>query len=220
MFRRSLVPAAVPCVPRSRLPGCSRLGMAGVILAGTLAVGLSGCTTSATADPTAALTGAPPATLSPTPTPSPTPSATSSPLPTRPAAMDTVTVDGAIAAVTYFLELVPYSLATGDVSQLNALSHPECIFCKSISDDAEKMHGLGEHQVGTAMRVLSARGAEITRGYWFSVDARVEQQGWQVLDAAGKVKQGDPAIKRYAMNFAVIHQDGRWIVRASENTRE
>ena len=222
MLRSSLVPDAVSHPPRTGLPGRSRLGATGLILAGALAAVLSGCTTPATADPTGAPTAAPPASLLATPTPTlrPTPSAASSPLPTRPAAMDAVTVDGAIAAVTYFLELVPYSLRTGDVSQLKALSHAECIFCKSISDDAEKMHGLGEHQVGTAMRVLSARGSEVNPGYWFSVDAHVEQQGWQVLDAAGNVVQGDPAIKTFAMNFAMIHQDGRWIVRGSENTRE
>ncbi|NMM30605.1 MAG: hypothetical protein HHJ10_06085 [Cellulomonas sp.] len=134
--------------------------------------------------------------------------------------MDAVTVDGAIAAVSYFLDMVPDALSTGDVSQLMALSDPECIFCKSIADDAEKMHAKGERQEGTSMRVLSAAGSEINPGYWFSVDARVEQQGWQILDAGDNVVESDPATKTYAMNFAVINQGGRWLVRESQNTRE
>jgi hypothetical protein len=134
--------------------------------------------------------------------------------------MDAVTVDGAIAAVTYFMELYPYAYNTGDVTQLKELSHPECIFCKSVTDHAEQMHARGEHQEGTETRVLSSHGTEVNPGYWYSVDARVQQGGWQVLDAGGRVVESDPATKTYAMNFAVIHQDGRWIVRESENTRE
>ena len=134
--------------------------------------------------------------------------------------MDAVTVDGAIAAVTYFLDMVPYALSTGDVTRLKEFSHPECIFCKSITDDAEQMHANGEHQEGTAMHVLSASGSEVNPGYWFSVDARVEQGGWRILDASGNIIESDPATKTFAMNFAVIRQDGRWIVRESQNTRE
>jgi hypothetical protein len=134
--------------------------------------------------------------------------------------MDAVTVDGAIAAVTYFLDLVPYALSSGDVTQLKELSHPECIFCKSIIDDAENMRTNGEHQDGTAMRVLSARGSEVNPGYWFSVDAQVEQGSWQILDASGSTVQSKPTAQTFAMNFAVVHEDGRWLVRESQNSRE
>ncbi|CAN5182769.1 hypothetical protein BH11ACT1_BH11ACT1_30890 [soil metagenome] len=134
--------------------------------------------------------------------------------------MDAVTVEGAIAAVTYFLDLVPYALSSGDVAQLKDLSHPECIFCKSVTDDAEHMRAIGEHQEGTAMRVLSARGSEVNPGYWFSVDAQVEQGSWQILDATGSIVQSEPTPKTLAMNFAVVRQDGRWMVRESQNSRE
>ena len=219
MPRSLFVPDAVlNRLPRRPLPGELLLRATGVVLVGVLAAALASCTTTATADPTPALTS----TEAPasTPPPSPTPSATSTPLPIRPTAMDAVTVDGAIAAVTYFMELYPYAFNTGDVTQLKELSDPECIFCKSVTDHAEQMHARGEYQEGTTTRVLSSQGTEVNPGYWFSVDAHVEQGGWQVLDAGGNVIESDPTTKMYAMNFAVIHQDGRWTVRESENTRE
>jgi hypothetical protein len=79
-----------------------------------------------------------------------------------------------------------------------------------------------EASIRRGLKRASCRPMELrsTRGYWYSVDARVQQGGWQVLDAGGRVVESDPATKTYAMNFAVIHQDGRWIVRESENTRE
>jgi hypothetical protein len=208
MPRSLLVPDAVLDRPPRRLSyDVLLLRAAGIVVVGALASALAGCTTSATADPTPSSpsTQVPAATSTPTPTPSPT----STPLPTRPAAMDAVTVDGAIAAVTYFLDLVPYALSSGDVTQLKELSHPACIFCKSITDDAENMRTNGEHQDGTAMRVLSARGSEVNPGYWFSVDAQVEQGSWQILDASGSTVQSEPTAQTFAMNFAVVHEDGR-----------
>jgi hypothetical protein len=219
MPRSLFVPDAVlDRRPRCPSPDKLLLRAAGVVMVGMLASALASCTTTATVDRAPAPTST--QTPIPTSTPSPTPPLTSTPLPTRPVAMDAVTADGAIAAVTYFLDMVPYALSSGDVTQLKELSHPECIFCRSITDDAAQMHTNGQHQEGTAMRVLSARGSEVNPGYWFSVDARVEQGSWQILDAGGNIIQSEPAAKTFAMNFAVIHQDGRWIVRESQNTRE
>ena len=202
------------------LPDVASLRLVRLALAGILGFGLLGACSVGGPDPVAVSTSAAP-TIAPSPTQSvaATPSPTSTPKPERPAAMDAVTVDGAIATVTYFMELYPYAYNTGDVTQLKELSHPECIFCKSVTDNAVQMHARGEHQEGTPTQVLSSSGVEVNPGYWFSVDARVQQGGWQVLDTEGRVVDSDPAIKTYAMNFAVIHQDGRWLVRESENTR-
>jgi Family of unknown function (DUF6318) len=206
-------------MPGSRfVPDVAPSRLVGVALAVTMAVGLLGGCSFARAEPSATSTSAGP-TVAASPTLVATPSPTTTPKPERPAAMDAATVDGAVAAVTYFMELYPYAYNTGDVTQLKELSHPECIFCKSVTDHAQQMHMRGEHQEGTTTRVLSSHGTEVNPGYWFSVDARVQQGGWQVLDAGGRVVESDLATKTYAMNFAVIHQDGHWIVRESDNTR-
>ncbi len=226
MLRSLLIPDAVPDrLPRGSSPGRVRVLAAGIVLVGVVGVvgvvgaALAGCTTTATADPTPAPTSS--RSPDPTPTPSPTPSPTSTPLPVRPTAMDEVSVDGAIAAVTYFMELYPYAYNTGDVTELKELSHPECIFCKSVTDETEQLHARGEHQEGSATRVRSARGTEVNPGYWYSVDASVEQDGWQILDTGGNVIGGEPTVmKTYAMTFAVVYQGGRWLVRGAEFTVE
>jgi hypothetical protein len=202
-----------------RVPDASLARPTQIAVAVTVALWLlAGCSFGGS-DPAPTATDAAPR-VTAAPTLSPTPSPTSTPKPERPAAMDAVSVEGAIAAVTYFMVLYPYASNTGDISPLKELSHPDCIFCKSVTDHAEQMHALGQRQIGTETRVLSARGSEVNPGYWFSVDARVEQEGWQIIDAGGSVVDGDPTLKTYAMNFAVIHQDGSWLVRGAEYTVE
>jgi hypothetical protein len=152
--------------------------------------------------------------------PSPTPSPTATRRPARPAAMDAVSVEGAIAAVTYFMELYPYAYNTGDVSQLKELSHPDCIFCKSVTDHVQQMHAAGERQVGAATRVVSARGSEISPRHQYSVDARVEQEGFRVLDAGNHVVRQDSTTSAFKVFFVVSYEEDRWLVRESEFTVE
>ena len=70
------------------------------------------------------------------------------PGPDRPAAMDEVSTDGAIAAATYFLQLYPYAYNTGDLTEWKALSHPECMFCASVVDNVTAMHEQGHRSEG------------------------------------------------------------------------
>src|SRR5450756_2482983 len=72
-------------------------------------------------------------TASPSPTASPTPDASVKPV--RPAAMDQVNAAGAEAVAAYFLNLYPYVYATNDLTEWKALSHAECVFCKSVIDN-------------------------------------------------------------------------------------
>ncbi|HEX7804612.1 MAG TPA: DUF6318 family protein, partial [Cellulomonas sp.] len=78
-----------------------------------------------------------------------TPSPTSTPKPGRPAAMDTVNLEGAIATATYFLDLYPYVANSGDLEDWKTLSHPECIFCRGVTTEVERMFSVGHHQDGT-----------------------------------------------------------------------
>ena len=210
MPRRALVPDAVSSRP------------ARVAVAAALALGLlGGCSFGGTGRTAVSTSAAPTVAASPTPIPAATPSPTTTPKPERPAAMDTVNLDGAIATATYFMQLYPYAYNTGDATQLKELSHPECIFCKSVTDESEQLHARGEHQEGSATRVRSTRGTEVHPGYWYSVNASVEQDGWQILDAAGNVIGGEPTVmKTYAMTFAVVYQGGGWLVRGAEFTVE
>jgi len=65
------------------------------------------------------------------------------PKPERPAGMDEFTVEGAAAAGGYFLLLFPYVYATGDLSDWQAMSDPECVFCNNVINGVTNMHSSG-----------------------------------------------------------------------------
>ena len=69
--------------------------------------------------------------------------ALSTPKPERPAGMDEFTVEGAAAAGEYFLLLFPYVYATGELSDWQAMSDPECVFCNNVINDVTEVHSSG-----------------------------------------------------------------------------
>src|SRR5690554_3704314 len=95
-----------------------------------LALALASCTTDDEPNPGTA----PPATESSSPaSEEPTEVGTSGrpevEKPAPPDAMRRDDVAGAEAAAQYFLQLYPYVYATGDLSEWEAMSDPECVFC-------------------------------------------------------------------------------------------
>ena len=69
--------------------------------------------------------------------------ALSMPKPERPAGMDEFTVEGAVATGEYVLALYPYVYATGDLSDWQAMSDPECGFCNNVITKVTKLHDAG-----------------------------------------------------------------------------
>ena len=69
--------------------------------------------------------------------------ALSTPKPERPAGMDKNTPEGAIATAEYFLALYPYMHATGDLSDWQAMSTPDCGFCNNVITKVTKLHDAG-----------------------------------------------------------------------------
>ncbi|WP_146192430.1 DUF6318 family protein [Cellulomonas sp. WB94] len=186
-------------------------------LAAVLALGLlGGCSSGGSAPVATSTSSVPTVVASTTPTAAATPSPTATPKPERPAAMDTVNVDGAIATATYFLELYPYALNTGDISDWNSLSHPECIFCAGLADEVERQVGLSEHQEGLATSIASATGIEVTRGAFFDVDLELTQGPWQVVDKAGTVVEESLPTKVAHIHMNVVRDSGRWLVREAQ----
>jgi hypothetical protein len=209
MSRSLLVPDAVSSRPTR------------VAVATALALGLLGGCSFGDSDPVAVSTSAAPTVAaSPTPTPAATPSPTTTPKPTptpeRPVAMGVVDVNGAIATATYFLELYPYALNTGDISDWNELSHPECIFCAGLADEVKRQTGLLEHQEGLATSIASATAVEVRPGVWFDVDFDVTQGPWQVVDSEGAVVENSSPTKVAHVHMNVVRDSGRWLVREAQ----
>jgi hypothetical protein len=174
-----------------------------LVLTGAGVVGVAGCTGSGDPDPTPS--------TSRVVTPSPTP--TASPVPTRPAAMDEVSTDGAIAAATYFLQLYPYAYNTGDLTEWKALSHPECKFCASVVDDVTATFAKQHHSEGGGFEVAESSGSEIDPGKWFSVTILADQLPWTELDSSGTVVDSDPESHTIDVVFAVVVGDSGWLIR-------
>ncbi|WP_066582599.1 DUF6318 family protein [Cellulomonas timonensis] len=195
--------------PRRRL---ARAGAAALILATTL--GLVGCTQADTTPDSGPMATGAAATPSPTPTPSPTRSAQ----PERPAAMADATIDGAIAAATYFMSLYPYVYNTGDLTEWNALSHPECIFCASVVDGVEEMHNRGNHSVGAEMAVANAVAVELNPGHSFSVQATLSQGPTTEIDATGIVVSQTAATQTSDARLVMFWEGDEWLVRAFETS--
>ncbi|MDM8086560.1 DUF6318 family protein [Cellulomonas cellasea] len=149
-------------------------------------------------------------------TPDPTPTPSRPPRPERPAAMDDVTVDGAIAAATYFISLYPYVYNTGDLSEWNTLSDPECAFCSSVNENVEKLRQDGHHLSGGGVTVVRSSGTEIEVGKWFGAELLVEQAPGVNVDSNDDPVSEHIAGSRYKMTYTITHDGNRWMIREVE----
>lgn len=78
--------------------------------------------------------------------------------PERPAAMEQETVDGAIAAAKYFMELMPYALGTGDTTEWDSMSLDGCEFCESIRSMASGVNEGDGFATGGEIEIYSEDG--------------------------------------------------------------
>jgi hypothetical protein len=203
-------------MPRSLfVPDAASSRPVGVALAVALAVGLlGGCSFGATDRPATSTSAGPTVPASPTPVPAATPSPTTTPKPERPAAMDTVNLDGAIATAKYFLQLFPYALNTGDLNEWSLLSDVACQFCGGVAADVGHLRKAGQHQDGTSITVQVATGAEIRPGASYSVDIDFTQGPWTVVDSAGTVADAAANAESLHALIVVMHDSDRWLIRA------
>src|SRR5699024_3229524 len=78
--------------------------------------------------------------------------------PERPVAMEEETVEGAIAAAKYFMELYPYIYATGDLEEWDALSDDGCEFCRNSRELAFDLTADGGFSSGGAVEIFAGDG--------------------------------------------------------------
>lgn len=181
--------------PTTRLLACAATAAVTIGL-------LTGCTGgTAPADPTPAPT---PSSTDASPSATPTASATAA-APEWTTAMDQVSVDGALAVGQYFLELYPYVHATGDTTAWRALSHPECLFCADVAQDAENPPEGG--YVGTSVAVQPVRGTEIEPATAYSLDYAMVFTS----DTAAGSENED-------VLMVLVRDSDRWLVRAVQVT--
>ncbi|WP_448630413.1 DUF6318 family protein [Cellulomonas soli] len=132
------------------------------------------------------------------PSSSPSPSATAA-APQWTAAMDEVSVNGARGVAQYFLDLYPYVLTTGDTTEWDRLSHPECVYCADVRDTfgSKPAHG----QLPSADWTL-VRSVELDPGVYFSVEFKLVE-----TDAANVATD-------FTVLVGVVRESDHWLIRA------
>lgn len=169
---------------------------------------MGGCTGD---DPVVTPTEAAPLTTSPTADPSPSsePTTDVTAPPERPAEMATRGPDGAAAAASYFMALYPYALATGDLTEWDAMSADTCDFCAKTRSEVQRLEAAGRRSMGD-VTVLSATGRDLGGNDWFSADLSVRIHPSVDVDTEGKVVDEHDG-GTYVVNFALTWSDG-WTV--------
>lgn len=143
-------------------------------------------------------------------TPDPTPTAVAAP--ERPEAMNTASVDGAVAAATYFMDLYTYARQTGDLTEWNAFSANDCQFCNAVISGVEDSTA-AEHVVrGAEIQVLESTGSDVD-GTLFSAQLRVREAAAQEFDQSGAVVAAGAGAE-HDLLVALSWDSGAWTVRA------
>ncbi|WP_255499746.1 DUF6318 family protein [Actinotalea sp. JY-7885] len=180
------------------------------LLLGVCAVGgLAGCTReSVEPTPGPPEPGSTTASATSTPTPTTPPEAIA---PERPAAMDEVSVAGAEAAATYFLQLYPYAYATGDLSKWNELSDPECVFCQSVIRNVQEQVAASHSSSGSAIAILEVSAWEINVGR-YGATVTANEGPSKEYDEAGEVVSERTESEKHVLTYALRHDGSNWRV--------
>ncbi|SDS01813.1 hypothetical protein SAMN04489860_0607 [Paraoerskovia marina] len=182
-----------------------------------LILGLGGCTSDDEPEPgaSATTTTAPTApaseTTEPTESPEPEPTATGPTPPPRPVAMDATGKKGARAAAEYFIALVTYAYATGDVSQLEEMAYPStCTACSSIIKEAAKVETDGYSSTWGETKLWDFEVSDkdsLTGG--FAVTMAFSEPAGELRDASGKILDEWEYDDGW-MQFDAMHDGTRW----------
>ena len=136
--------------------------------------------------------------------------------------MSTMDGKGAAAAAVYFIELYGYVLQTGDLTEWNAMSFPDCQFCQSTAKYVQSVHARGERIVGGDLKaeVLAIHELDSFVG-GYPIDLRVTQEPASVYAADG-TEDGAMAGATKSGRFHTIFIDGAWqiaeVVGAAEDS--
>lgn len=125
---------------------------------------------------------------------------------------------GAIAAATYFLtELYPYTEMSQDTTHWVAMSHPDCIFCKSVLADIAAQRDANRVAVIAPIRVQD-RTLAILGPAMFSVKFEIRTGPDEDFSATG-VSLGRTTADGGTANVIVVRQGTIWRTRGVDLTR-
>ncbi|GAA3818165.1 DUF6318 family protein [Cellulomonas soli] len=116
--------------------------------------------------------------------------------------MDQVSLDAALAVGRYFLELYPYVIETGDTTEWDRLSHPDCIFCADTAEFARTREPTDER---VTVAILTGEGEELDPAVYYALTFQTTtSSSVDGVARPGEVKMG------------LVRENDRWLVRAVE----
>ena len=180
-----------------------------------MAFGLAACTTSKPS-PTPSTRSTASAAVSTTPVPIASPTWE----PVRPDATKGPGLDGAIATARFFLSLYPYVYQTGNLSEWKAMSHPDCEFCKSVSENVTEMVANGSRTIGGDVDIVEVTRVEHNDSLTLAeVILRASQASSTDVHADGTKTPAGKAGK-FTMHVFTIWSSGAWQVRGVNPERD
>ena len=120
-----------------------------------------------------------PSTLVPTVSPS------GSPVPSLPAEADDKTGAGAAAFVRYWVQVVNFAQASGDVSLLETLDDSQCVGCRGVVKAIRRPYSSGGHIEGGAWRVGRLRELPLDFGADWAGFAKSRTDAQTIVTADG-----------------------------------
>ncbi|WP_111835642.1 DUF6318 family protein [Actinomyces bovis] len=133
--------------------------------------------------------------------------------------MDDNTPQGAARSGRYFLQLYTYAFATGDTSQLEAMSDDECVFCNSVIDNAKRLHAQGGWADHWEYEIKAVRYADPAEGHIYSlVELDLGDPGTLQYKADGSSRQTERA-EPLTLKLSVYRVDGQWVVHEGYHSK-
>ncbi len=131
--------------------------------------------------------------------------------PERPAAMEEETVEGAIAAAKYFMELYPYIYATGDLTEWDALSDEGCGFCANVGEQVRDLYSSGGYATGVSTEVYTDNGGGPYSDGVYIVDLGVRFHESTFVDGDGSQTEY-AAEDRPEFSISLDWRDESWVI--------
>ena len=138
------------------------------------------------------------------------------PAPAKPPQLNEESAEGAAASVGYFLDLYRYAFMTGNTTELTKMSEDRCVFCKSVVDDAVKLHKSGGWANKWEQDVTNIRYYEKLDGHNYNLVHVFINYGQMTWCYPGKNPETADPIEGQELKFGVRYVSGRWMIGEGE----
>lgn len=130
--------------------------------------------------------------------------------PVLPEAAKANTKAAAVAFVRYYVDLINYAQATGDVDGLRAASDPACVLCDNVADTLFDLYDRGGHLSGGDWSITNMEVFATGDASWGSA-VRVRTTA-QTVTRKGQQEQHVVGA-RSSQSFALMREDAGWVVK-------